>query len=147
MYVPGQTLTVSFGPDALTASWIDVKVACGQSPSSGLSSTQYVVPCGGSEYDIAPAPTAASPVPAIVVSWSPIVTSAVGKKVDATTLTGSTIESESLCHAEARATPSSRLNAAVASTANSSFLFIFSPLGGWAGRRSHSMNRAPAKPD
>ena len=124
-------MTVSFGPEASTASWIDTNVACGQSPSSGVLSTQKVVPCGGSEYDMAPAPTAASPTPATVVSWSPIVTSGVGSTNEATTLTGSTIESGSLCQADARATPSSRLAAAAASTANRSFLFIFFPP--WSG--------------
>src|SRR3954452_18767717 len=44
-YVPGQTLTLSFGPDASTAAWIDVNVACLQSLLPSTSSTQNV--CGG----------------------------------------------------------------------------------------------------
>ena len=46
-YVPGQTLIVSFGPEAFTAAWIVVKVACGQSPSRGVLSTQSVCPDEG----------------------------------------------------------------------------------------------------
>src|SRR5436309_634726 len=67
VYVPGQTLIVSFGPEAFTAAWIDVWVACGQSPLKGVLSTQNVVPddggSGGSDV-VSLAPTTASAMPA-----------------------------------------------------------------------------------
>src|SRR5207248_7584582 len=111
VYVPGQTLIVSFGPDAFTASWINTKVACGQSPSRGVLSTQNVVPDdGGSARSdvVSSAPTIASANPAIVVSWSPRVTSGAGRSVDVTTFSGLTIESGSFCQADAWRLPETR---------------------------------------
>src|SRR5437867_3045728 len=126
VYVPGQTLIVSFGPEAFTAAWIDVWVACGQSPLKGVLSTQNVVPddggSGGSDV-VSLAPTTASAMPATVVSSLPSVTSGAGRSVDVTTLAGSTRESGSFCQAHACPSSKTRPTASV-SCIKSSLLFI-----------------------
>src|SRR3954468_15933687 len=125
-------------------------VACGQSPLRGVLSTQKT-PDDDEELLVyvvrSVLPTSAPAVPATLVSASPIVAAGDESKAAVTTFAGSTIESESLCHAEARATPSSRLSAAAASTANSNFLCMFSPLGGLGGHHLPSINRCASKPD
>src|SRR3989454_5662347 len=148
VYVPGQTLIVSFGPDAFTAAWIVVKVACGQSPSRGVLSTQNVVPddggSGGPDV-VSLAPTTVSAMPAAVVSSSPSVTSGAGRSVDVTTLAGSTRESGSFCRA--RACPASKARpAASVSSAKSSFLFIPFPLGPEPPEHFHWLKGAFVRP-
>ena len=131
VYVPGQTLTVSFGPDAVTAAWIDTNVACGQSPSSGVLSTQNVVPDdGGSIGNAVPssAPTTTSPTPTTVVSKSPTVGSSACNSVDVTTFAGSTVASGSFCQACAFPLPRTSAAIADANSAKNS-LFMSSPVG------------------
>src|SRR2546428_13112026 len=109
---------MSFGPGAVASAWMEIKVACGQSPSKGVLSTQNVVPddngSTGRTRNASPTPTATSPTPATVVSKSPIVTSGAGRICDVTTFAGSTIESGSLCQADAGNTPEPELDVAIA---------------------------------
>src|SRR2546428_5112298 len=100
VYVPGQTLIVSFGPEAFTAAWIVVKVACGQSPSNGVLSTQNVVPDDGGARGAGVllfAPTTAPAVPGAVVSFLPSAPSRAGRTVGVTTFPGVDAESGGLC--------------------------------------------------
>src|SRR5438552_14409017 len=86
----------------LTAAWIVVKVACGQSPSVGVLSTHNVVPDeggSGGSLTVLSIPITVPAVPATVVSRFPSVVSGVGRICDFTTFTGSTAESGSFCQA------------------------------------------------
>ena len=92
-----------------------------------MLSTQNVVPDdGGSARSdvVSSAPTIASANPAIVVSWSPRVTSGAGRSVDVTTFSGLTIESGSFCQADAWTLPETRPAIVKASAVDSNLLSI-----------------------
>src|SRR5687768_6461129 len=128
LYVPGQTLIVSFGPEASTAAWIDVKLAFGQSRRS--SSTKSA-PGGGSDDTSTVrslAPTNASPVPTTVSSDSAKVGSGAGSSnPDTASFAASTAMSGSLVHAKTFPSSSTSATAAAANSRDNRFCIVISP--------------------